>query len=160
MITYNTFWFPGKVFSLNELIDFKASVSPMKKTWLVHKGKQPGTFRFNQYNKVKQDWKQKVVNVVRETGFVPVESCHFSYLVVEQTRKRDPDNICSSAIKFISDGLVDAGVIPNDGWKNVMGISNYWRQGKKPGVFLLMTDMVVLPLSMNEIYDSQRQTEE
>lgn len=35
-------------------------------------------------------------------------------------RKKDPDNIAHAA-KYIFDGLQAAGVLPNDGWKNVGG---------------------------------------
>lgn len=145
MIKYNEFWFPGKVPSMNELVDFKGSQSPMKKTWLVHAGNKPGTYRFNKYNQVKQEWKQKVVTTVKQVGFNSVEACYFTYLVVEKTRKRDPSNFSSSAVKFIEDGLTEAGVIPNDGWDNVLGISTYWKLDRKgdAGVFLLMTDSCV-----------------
>lgn len=140
MIIYNTFFFPGKVPSMNELIGFKAITAPMKKTWLVHAGKKIGTFKFNKYNEVKQDWKQKVVKVVREVGYTPVEACYFSYLVVEKTRKRDPSNVAASSVKFIEDGLIEAGVIPNDGWDNVLGINTYWTLERKgeAGVRLIM----------------------
>ena len=40
-----------------------------------------------------------------------------------KTRRRDPDNI-AAAVKFIWDGLVEAGVIENDGWKQNGGWSN------------------------------------
>lgn len=35
-------------------------------------------------------------------------------------RKKDPDNI-SFAKKFLLDGMVCAGLIPNDGWKHIGG---------------------------------------
>lgn len=37
---------------------------------------------------------------------------------IEKDRRRDKDNICF-AKKYILDGLVNAGIIPGDGWKNV-----------------------------------------
>lgn len=37
-----------------------------------------------------------------------------------QNRRRDPDNIAAGK-KFIIDGLVEAGVIENDGWDDVVG---------------------------------------
>lgn len=154
MKIYNAFWIPGKVPSMNELVNFKASMSPMKNTWLVHKGKQVGTFRYNQYNKVKQDWKQKVVKVAKETGFAPVKACYFAYLVVEKTRKRDPSNIFSSAIKFIEDGLVTIGVIPNDGWSTVLGIRTHYLHAPKhsPGVFVVLSDCRVDESEIEELY--------
>lgn len=41
----------------------------------------------------------------------------------EPNRKRDKDNI-HAGIKFILDGLVQAGVIDNDGWKQIGKISH------------------------------------
>lgn len=35
---------------------------------------------------------------------------------IAKDMRRDPDNI-AAAVKFIWDGLVEAGVIKNDGWK-------------------------------------------
>jgi len=162
MIIYNQFWFPGKVPSMNELIDFKSTCSPMKKTWLVRKGDKPGTNRYNKYNSVKQDWKAKVVKVVKEVGHTTVTACYFAYMVVEKTRKRDPSNIAASSVKFIEDGLTEAGVIPNDGWDNVLGINTYWRLERKgeAGVFVVMSDLVLMPCTMETIYESQRQKAE
>lgn len=142
MITYNVFCFNGKVPSMNELIDLKARGQPSKKTWLLHSSHVPGTFRFNLYNKIKNEWKQKVVSALKESNWVAVKACYFSYLVVEKTRKRDPSNICFSAIKFIEDGLVEAGVIENDGWSQVLGINVYWHHAPKrePMVLVIMSD--------------------
>jgi hypothetical protein len=38
--------------------------------------------------------------------------------------------------------LVEAGVIPNDGWNNVLGIRVHWvhRKGREPGVYVVMSD--------------------
>lgn len=158
MRVYNKFFFEGKIPSLNELVDFKASVSPMKRTWLVHSGKKPGTYRFNKYNQVKQDWSKKVETVVAQEGFETVEACYFTYIVVEKTRKRDPSNICSSSAKLIEDGLIKAGVIPNDGWNNVLGICNYWVHEPKgtAGVLVLMTDVVIMPCTAMELYGQSK----
>ena len=40
-----------------------------------------------------------------------------------KSKRHDPDNI-AAAVKFIWDGLVLAGVIPNDGWAENAGWSN------------------------------------
>ena len=42
----------------------------------------------------------------------------------EKNKRRDPDNVFS-AIKYILDSLVEAGVFPNDGQKQVEGIVNW-----------------------------------
>lgn len=38
-------------------------------------------------------------------------------------KKKDKDNIIAGE-KFIIDGLVNAGIIPNDGWKNIGSITH------------------------------------
>lgn len=40
------------------------------------------------------------------------------YTWYEPDRRRDKDNI-AFAKKFINDALVDCGVLPNDGWRNI-----------------------------------------
>lgn len=45
--------------------------------------------------------------------------CH--WLVKDQ--RHNPDNI-QAAIKFVLDGLVVAGVLPNDGWRQIEGIGH------------------------------------
>jgi Holliday junction resolvase RusA-like endonuclease len=41
----------------------------------------------------------------------------------EPNRRRDPDNV-QAGIKFILDGIVKAGILPNDGWKNVAAVEH------------------------------------
>lgn len=45
------------------------------------------------------------------------------YRFYEPNKKRDLDNIMSFAMKVVQDSLVLVGVIDNDGWKNICGIS-------------------------------------
>jgi hypothetical protein len=44
-------------------------------------------------------------------------------------RLRDPDNISSGGRKIILDGLVQAGVIPDDGWDVVRGWEDHFEIG-------------------------------
>ena len=46
------------------------------------------------------------------------------------SKRLDPDNICF-AKKFIMDGLVKAGVLENDGWKEVKGFTDTFMVDKK-----------------------------
>lgn len=48
---------------------------------------------------------------------------YLKYKWVEPNTKRDLDNI-AFAKKFIQDALVKQGVIPNDGWKNILGFTD------------------------------------
>lgn len=44
----------------------------------------------------------------------------------EPNQKRDKDNIMAGQ-KFILDGLVEAGVLPNDGWKQIGDVTHRFR---------------------------------
>jgi len=39
-------------------------------------------------------------------------------------RRTDPDNVCAFARKVILDGMQKAGIIDNDGWKQVAGFED------------------------------------
>ncbi len=46
---------------------------------------------------------------------------HLSYKFYEQNKRRDQDNVSSFARKVIQDGLVQMGVLPDDGWDEIAG---------------------------------------
>lgn len=144
-VIHNAFFIPGKVPSLNDLLAAKAGKGPLFRSIIMTrrpaKGKRAHAHRFHEYNDMKQDWKARTVKALG-TPFVRVKSCYFGYCVVEAKVNRDPSNFCSAAIKFIEDGLVQAGVIPNDGWQQVLGIRVHWlhRKGREPGVYVVMSD--------------------
>ena len=144
-VIHNAFFVPGKVPSLNELLDAKGGTAPKVASIIMRhlptKGKGRGA-RFSAYNDIKQEWKRKTV-VAIGAPFVRVQQCYFGYLVVEQEMRRDPSNICSSAIKFIEDGIVEAGVMKDDGWKQVLGIRVHWisRPKHRPGIYVVMSDI-------------------
>lgn len=48
----------------------------------------------------------------------------------EPNRKRDPDNI-ASAKKFILDGLQKAGILKNDGWREISHFVDFFDVDKK-----------------------------
>jgi len=146
-VIHNAFFIPGKVPSLNELLDARASQRPTIRSLIMRekpqKGKQRGA-QFSKYHEIKKDWEARTIRALG-TPFIRVPSCYFGYVVVEETLKRDPSNICSAAVKFIEDGLVLAGVIPNDGWDQVLGIRVTWihRKGQEPGVYVVMSDTLL-----------------
>lgn len=55
---------------------------------------------------------------------------YLKYKWVEPNTKRDLDNV-AFAKKFIQDSLVKQGVIPNDGWKNILGFNDSFEVDKK-----------------------------
>jgi hypothetical protein len=143
-VIHNAFFVQGKVPSLNDLLEARGAMAPVLRSIIMRR--KPGNaksrgHRFDLYNDIKQDWKQRTIRAL-SNPFVRVQRAYFGYLVVEETLKRDPSNICSAAVKFIEDGLVEAGVIPNDGWNNVLGIRVHWvhRKGREPGVYVVMSD--------------------
>lgn len=154
---HNAFFVPGKVPSLNELLDAKGGTAPRVASIIMRhlpkKGKGRAA-RFDAYNDLKQDWKQRTVRAI-QSPFVRVKSCYFAYLVVEETLRRDPSNICSSAIKFIEDGIVDAGVMSNDGWDNVLGIRVHWvhRKSRPPGIYVIMSDSKLTEEELEREYE-------
>lgn len=54
---------------------------------------------------------------------------HIKYNWIEKNRYRDKDNI-AFAKKFVQDALVTAGVLANDGWKEVDGFSDSFEVDK------------------------------
>lgn len=142
-VIHNAFFVAGKVPSLNDLLEARGAQAPTIRSIIMRrrpgKAKSLGA-RFDLYNEIKQDWAHRTVHAL-PLPYVRVPAAYFGYVIVEETLKRDPSNVCSAAIKFIEDGLVKAGVIPNDGWKNVLGIRMVCihRPGRDPGVYVVMS---------------------
>lgn len=73
-------------------------------------------------------------------------------LCVVKDRRKDPDNLLSGAIKCLLDGLVKAGVLPNDGQRQIRGIGGYvWVRAPDPGTLCVHGPRL---LSFVEIVDA------
>lgn len=73
---------------------------------------------FGVYSKMKKESTQKVVDCIKHAQNPPPQfsgTLHLRITWVSPNRRTNKDNI-EAGQKFIWDGLVDAGVIPNDGW--------------------------------------------
>lgn len=144
-VIHNAFFVPGKVPSLNELLDAKGGTADKKRLLILRhlptKGKRTPQW-VHAYNDIKQSWKRRTIAAIG-SPFVRVKAAYFGYVVVEQAKMRDPSNICSSAIKFIEDGIVEAGVMNDDGWAQVLGIRVHWihRAQREPGIYVVMSDV-------------------
>lgn len=70
---------------------------------------------------------------------IPVfESAHVRFEWVEQNMKRDPDGVTFGA-SYVLDALQECGVLGNDGWRQILGISHKWRLDRKlPGVLVTL----------------------
>lgn len=156
-VIHNAFFVPGKVPSLNDLLEARGAKAPVIRSIIMRqkpgKAKSAGV-RWDLYNDIKQDWCRKTIAALG-APFIRVPSCHFGYVVVEETLKRDPSNICSAAVKFIEDGLVKVGAIPDDGWDEVKSIRVTWvhRKGRPPGVYVVMSDTPFTEVQLVEEYE-------
>ena len=121
-----SFWIPGKLPSLNELIG-------------AAKGFGGAGYG---YAKLKRQWTDACALRIRAAGvpkgFVRV---NLAFRWVEPNRKRDLDNIAAGGRKLITDSLVHAGVLPNDGWAQIAGFSDSFEVGPKPGVEVTITEV-------------------
>lgn len=149
LIIYNQFLFPWRVPSMNDLVFLKGVGG--KTSWLLKGGeKKRNSFKYNKYNELKQEWSSKVCQHVVKAGFTSCKEAYFHYLLIEPNVKRDPSNIAAAAAKFIEDGLIKAGVIENDGWRQVLGLVPFWilDRDSSGAVFLVMANQ---PLCKNAI---------
>lgn len=111
-------WLPGRLPGLNEYI---AAMNSSRYTG----------------NSMKQEhtdavaWQAKKLRQVEKPVFI-------QFIWKEPNRLRDPDNIVF-AKKFILDGLVLAGVLPNDNQKWIIGFQDYlFINEKRPGVGVIL----------------------
>ena len=92
------------------------------------------------YNLLKKKWSQVILICARTQGFECRGGGHFTYVFREANKTRDPSNIAAGAIKLIEDGLQDAGLLENDGWKHIKSIHTLLLTSEKPSVTLYVTD--------------------
>jgi len=79
------------------------------------------------YYKLKKKLTKDVANSAKEQGFtLSGFPSDFIFTWYCKTKRRDPDNIASGA-KIVFDGLVEAGIIENDGWNYVGDLTHRFR---------------------------------
>lgn len=94
---------------------------------------------YHSYNNMKRDNTEIVTWVSNK---IPKQKRIFLDITwIEKDKRRDPDNI-AVAVKFIWDGLVEAGVIANDGWKQNGGWKNSFEVDKdNPRIEVIITEV-------------------
>ena len=103
----------GELPALNEIIDKSKS-------------------HYMQYAKMKKMATNRVAWACNQLDIidkVTLNSIELQITYYCKNRRKDPDNIAAGK-KFILDGMVKAGVIGNDGWKEVKGWSEKWERDK------------------------------
>lgn len=95
----------------HELPDLNTTIAESKRHW-------------SRYSKLKREYTDLVAALARRK-LRPVFSgrVHLEFVWYCRNRRKDPDNICS-AKKFVIDGLVSAGILQDDGWKQVSSFSD------------------------------------
>lgn len=100
-------------------------------------GKQSGW----PYRQAKANWSLIISIAIKQAKLKPVKKAYLTYVWMEPNRRRDPDNFTSLGRKFVSDQLVKSGILPDDGWEEILGQADSWAVDKeKPGVYVILED--------------------
>ena len=81
---------------------------------------------YGQYAKMKKKYTDLVAWQMKGER---IERCSLKITWYAENMKKDPDNI-AAGVKFILDALVKVGILKNDGWKQISGISHIFRIDK------------------------------
>jgi len=84
--------------------------------------------RVDGYGALKKRWAPVVQGAALAARLRPgtIPPAHFTFVHYERDQRRDPDNFAGGAQKLILDGLKDARLIANDGWRDVLGLRHHW----------------------------------
>ena len=88
-----------------------------------------GRGKYQPYAKDKQQYTDMVAWLCKAAHVPHLTRVSVKIKWVEPDTRRDPDNI-AAATKYIMDGIVEAGVIPDDRQKYVAGIAHGWAVDK------------------------------
>ena len=102
---------PGRLPGLNEIIAAAKS-------------------HYAKYSTEKKEYTEEVAWLAKQARLPKFEKAYLVITWFEPDRRRDPDNIMAGQ-KFILDGLVAAGAIPNDSQKYIQGIVHRFRVDKR-----------------------------
>lgn len=92
---------------------------------------------YRQYNSLKKAWEERVSLCCKAAKIAPYTAAHIRFVWFEENRKRDPSNVLEAGQKFCLDALQLAGVLKNDGWKQILSLSHRWRlEPGNPGVLI------------------------
>ncbi|MFP4662686.1 MAG: RusA family crossover junction endodeoxyribonuclease [Halanaerobiales bacterium] len=82
---------------------------------------------YHAYNNMKRENTELVMLIANKLPKMKSVKLNITWYC--KNKRRDPDNI-AAAKKFILDGLVEAGVLKNDGWSEVKGWEESWEVDK------------------------------
>lgn len=100
-----------------------------------------GRGKWQPYNEIKQANTNKVAWIAKAAIKDKLEKIDLEITWICKNKRKDKDNIMAGT-KFILDGLVVAGVIKNDGWKEIGDISHKFKVDKNnPRVEVEITEV-------------------
>ena len=85
-------------------------------------------------------WCARAARLRPHGGPVRVRDQFFEAPARKGARLRDKSNIASFAVKVIEDALVEAGLIPDDGWDEVAGYSCEFARTADPRIVVTIED--------------------
>ena len=88
-----------------------------------------GRGKWQPYNEIKQTNTNKVAWIAKSKIKKKLNKINLEITWICKNKRKDKDNIMAGT-KFILDGLVAAGVIKNDGWKEIGDISHKFKVDK------------------------------
>ena len=95
-------------------------------------------------NELKKDTQERIIWQIRQQlkGVHITKPIILKYDFYEPNKKRDLDNISAFAHKTVQDSLVLAGVIENDGWKNITGyVDQFYCDREKPRIEVTIVEV-------------------
>lgn len=93
------------------------------------------------YARMKRECDEYIGWCIKEAKIKPIKRVKIDFTWVEKNKRRDPDNVCS-AKKFILDALVQMGILENDGWKEIITMTDHFIVNEKEsGVIVNLDDL-------------------
>jgi hypothetical protein len=120
-----TLWVPGKLPGLNEMI-------------AAAKGSGG---RGVAYARLKGQWTETVWALAKRDRLPYFARASMAFEWREENRRRDPDNVAAGGRKLILDGLVQARVLPGDGWAVIARWTDRFEVAGFPGVLVTITEV-------------------
>ena len=111
----------------NRFPSLNATLAAAKRHWSI-------------YAKEKRRLTQAVALLAKVQQIKPVKRAIIRFCWYEKNKRRDPDNISAAGKKPILDGLVEAGVLKDDGWSVIHGLEDrYFVDKERPRVEVTIT---------------------
>ena len=107
----------------------------------IIKESKRGRGKWQPYNDIKQEHTERIAWIAKAKIKKKLEKIDLEIKWICKDKRKDKDNIMAGT-KFILDGLVAAGIIENDGWKQIGDISHKFEVDKdNPRIEVLIKEV-------------------